>query len=74
MQNIKILTKLPDDKIIRIQGNDRYETSINVVKYFNLDSDTITFAYGETFPDALAGSVLAAKYNSPIILVDKDVA
>ena len=32
-----------------------------------------TFLPGINFPDALAGSVLAAKNNAPIILVGKEV-
>jgi putative cell wall-binding protein len=34
-----------------------------------MDGATVTLASGENFPDALAGSVLAAKLNAPIILV-----
>ncbi len=71
---VKSITSLSDSNIIRLQGNDRYETSLNIAKYFNLDSDATTFATGENFPDALAGSVLAAKLNAPIILVGNDVA
>ncbi|AYD39807.1 cell wall-binding protein [Clostridium fermenticellae] len=67
--NIKILTGLSDDKIVRIGGSDRYETSINVAKYFKMDGDIITLASGKDFPDALAGSVLSAKLNAPLILL-----
>jgi putative cell wall-binding protein len=69
---IKNLTNLDNSNIIRIWGNDRYETSLNVAKYFNLTSDTVTLACGDNFPDALAGSVLAANVNAPIILVNND--
>ncbi|MBV7273929.1 cell wall-binding repeat-containing protein [Clostridiaceae bacterium UIB06] len=70
---IQSITKLSDDDVCRIWGSDRYETSLNISKYFNLNSDTVTFASGENFPDALAGSVYAAKYNSPLILVSGDI-
>lgn len=63
-----------DNNIVRLSGSGRYETSLNIAKYFNLKTDTVTFATGEAFPDALSGSVLAAKYNSPIILVGNDAA
>lgn len=56
--------------IVRIGGISRYETSLNVCKYFNLDRDTALIANGENFPDALSGSALAAKLNAPIILTD----
>lgn len=71
---IKSLTGLPDSSLIRIWGNDRYETSINVAKYFNLPGDTVTLASGENFPDALAGSVLSSKLNAPIILISGDIS
>lgn len=59
-----------NNNIIRIAGMNRYETSLDVCKYFNLSSDTAVIASGENFPDALSGSALAAKKNAPIILTD----
>lgn len=56
----------------RVDGKDRYETSINIVKKYNLDTRKIFFAQGTEFIDALPGSVLAANTRSPIILVDQD--
>lgn len=56
----------------RIWGIDRYETSTNIVKSLNMDARNIFFARGEVFIDALPGSVLAAKYDAPIILVRRD--
>jgi putative cell wall-binding protein len=61
---------LDDSKITRISGADRYETSLNVCKYFNLNGDTAIIASGEDFPDALSGTALAAKLNAPIILTN----
>ncbi len=65
------ITGLDAAKIVRIGGYDRYETSLNIAKHFALNTDTVTFASGDDFPDALAGGVLAAKLNAPIILVDR---
>lgn len=56
--------------VIRIGGLNRFETSINIAKHFNLNTTTVAIANGMTFPDALTGSVLASKTNSPIILVN----
>lgn len=72
-EQVKSIANLSDDNIARIFGSDRYETSLNVAKYFDLSSDTVTFASGENFPDALAGSVYAAKYGSPVILVNGNI-
>ncbi|MCH3963636.1 MAG: cell wall-binding repeat-containing protein [Clostridium sp.] len=68
------LPALTEDEIIRIGGENRYATSLNLCRYFNLDSDTAIIAGGNNFADALSGSALAAKMNSPIILTDdKDI-
>lgn len=65
-----MLPSLSNDKIIKLAGQDRYETSLSVCKHFNLDTDTAVIANGENFPDALSGSALASKLNAPIVLVD----
>lgn len=69
---IQSISGLSDDKVTRISGNTRYETSLAIAKYFNLDSSNVVIASGENYPDALSGSVLAAKDNAPIILVNND--
>ncbi len=73
-KQIKSITNLKDDSISRLWGKDRYETCINIAKHFKLDGDTICFATGLDYPDALAGSIIAAKLNAPIILIGKDVS
>lgn len=70
--NIKSVSGLDDSNIVRLWGQDRYETGINIAKHFNLEGDTCFIETGSDFPDALAGSVLAAKNNAPIILVGKE--
>lgn len=65
-----LVPTLKDNQLIRISGNDRYETTLNICKYFNLDTDTAIIANGSNFPDALSGSALAAKLKAPIILTD----
>ncbi|MGH4120583.1 cell wall-binding repeat-containing protein [Clostridium sp.] len=63
-----------DIEIVRLGGANRYETSLKIAEHFNLVTTTITVATGKEFPDALTGSVLAARANSSILLVDnKDV-
>ncbi|HWQ89819.1 MAG TPA: cell wall-binding repeat-containing protein [Desulfitobacteriaceae bacterium] len=71
-KQIAKITGLHTDQIIRIWGIDRYSTSLNIAKYFALETDTATFASGTNFPDALAGGVLAAKLNAPLILLEND--
>lgn len=67
--NVKKLSGISNENIIRIWGEDRYSTSMNIVKNFKLDGKIVTFASGVDFPDALTGSVLAAKLNAPLILI-----
>lgn len=60
-------------EVIRIEGKTRYETSKNICDYFKEHfQDTMIFASGRDFPDALSSVVLANKFKSPILLVDKE--
>lgn len=68
-ENVKKLSGVSDENIVRIWGEDRYSTSINIAKSFELNNKIATFASGVDFPDALSGSVLAAKLNAPLILI-----
>lgn len=65
-----LVPTLAADKIVRVSGQTRYDTSLEICKYFNLDTDSAILANGENFPDALSGSALAAKLNAPIILTN----
>lgn len=65
------LTSLDTSSIIRIGGANRYETSLEIAKYFDIQGRTSVFTSGENFPDALAGSVYAAKMSAPVILVNQ---
>ncbi|WP_242876202.1 cell wall-binding repeat-containing protein [Desulfosporosinus hippei] len=77
-----LLSGLPAEDLIRIGGENCYDTSLAVVQYFlpslsdNSGSgypskvQTVCIATGNNFPDALAGSVYAAQHKAPIILVD----
>jgi putative cell wall-binding protein len=56
----------------RIEGDDRFIVSANVAAaHYTTPLDTVYFATGANYPDALAGGVLAGVENSPILLVQK---
>lgn len=75
ISEVKDLVQSLDNNIVRIGGNSRYDTSLEICKYFNLNSETAVIANGQNFPDALSGSTLASKENAPIILTDgKDIS
>ncbi|MBM7868548.1 putative cell wall-binding protein [Clostridium pascui] len=60
----------------RIWGNNRYETNINIMRYFigSLDITSIFIASGQNFPDALGGAGLVAKNSSPFFLVSSSLS
>ena len=69
----------PKDRIHRIYGESRYETSFGIANAMKSDMgidpfDTVIVASGKNFPDALAGSYLAAKRKAPILMVDGENA
>ncbi|SHI29589.1 cell wall-binding repeat-containing protein [Desulfosporosinus lacus] len=58
----------------RFYGDTKYDTAIEVARGMNANIATVFVATGENFSDALAGSVLAARTNSPILLVNQDLS
>lgn len=65
------LSKFPDT--IRIWGQDRYETNINIIDYFRstINYNNIFVASGGEFPDAVTASALVAKQTSALLLTPK---
>lgn len=55
---------------MRIGGQNRFETNINVLSIFGnwLNYDEVYVATGMNYPDALSGSAAAAMTGSPLIL------
>lgn len=66
-----VFNELPNPQ--RIAGSDRYQTNIEVLNKFLpfVDFNTTYVATGLDFPDALAGSALAPRSSSPIVLTDR---
>lgn len=62
---------LSSSSLIRIFGASRYDTMAAVAKAFAGESQGLSFATGEDFPDALAGAALAARLKSTVILLPK---
>jgi N-acetylmuramoyl-L-alanine amidase len=57
---------------LRVDGQDRYAVSANIANSFFINQQNTFVATGRTFADALTGSVLAAKYNTPILLTNSN--
>lgn len=66
----QVANSLPGMK--RYSGIDKYQTALEIAKGMGADLNAVFIATGDNFPDALAGSVLASRTNSPILLVGKD--
>jgi N-acetylmuramoyl-L-alanine amidase len=58
----------------RLGGQNRYETNAKIVEYMQdvIQAADQFVASGENFPDAVSGTVLAAKLKVPLILTAKD--
>lgn len=68
------ITALDDNKIVRLGGQNRYETSEKINNYFYGNSfREVYVANGDNFPDSLSGSAAAAFNNgAPLVLVSSD--
>lgn len=64
--------KAATDQTKRLWGNDRYQTCSQIVNEGWQSSEYAVLVNGENFPDALSASVLAKKYNAPILLTQKN--
>jgi len=56
----------------RLAGDTKYDTMLQIVKYFNQDPKSIIIATGENFPDGLSGGAFAALSESPMFLIPKE--
>jgi putative cell wall-binding protein len=60
------------NNIRRIAGSNRFETAAKIIETLTMKADSVYIANGNGFADALTGSVLAAKHNAPLLLVNSD--
>jgi Putative cell wall-binding domain len=69
---IKEITGYDNNKIVRLGGQDRYETVEKINNYFYENNlDKVYVASGENFPDSLSGSAVAAIQGKPLVLVSQ---
>jgi putative cell wall-binding protein len=60
--------EFPGKLIERLGGNDRYETARVINAAFFTTTSAAYIATGDTFPDALAGGVIAAWAHAPLVV------
>lgn len=58
--------------IRRMEGDNRYLTSLKIAKTYFANSTKALLASGTSFADALSGTPLAVRENAPILLTAKD--
>ncbi|TKC17000.1 SpoIID/LytB domain-containing protein [Robertmurraya kyonggiensis] len=81
--NVQYLVKNPDGTYIRNEGNQlpnnyatslygtsRYDTSVAIANHGWSSSDAVVLGRGDVPVDALTGTVLAKKYDSPLLLTN----
>ncbi len=67
--------KLGENNVERLAGATRYDTSAKIVKWCvdegTLNYEDLAIAYGENFPDALAGGAFCGFTDSVLLLVNE---
>lgn len=66
----EVLTQLNNPT--RIGGSSRFDTAAKMITTLGMSTEEIYIGNGYGYADALTGSVLAAKRNAPLLLVEKD--
>ncbi|MDO5080898.1 cell wall-binding repeat-containing protein [Buchananella hordeovulneris] len=65
----EIEQSLPEVNVLRLAGNNRYETSLAVFREFGPAQQAVMVS-GATYPDALVGGTLAGRRNQPLLAVN----
>ncbi|MBQ2928344.1 MAG: cell wall-binding repeat-containing protein [Oscillospiraceae bacterium] len=69
--NEKVETVLREHgSVQRIEGANRYVTSVNIAKTFFPEAKSVVLAYAFNFPDGLSGGCLAHSMDAPLILTN----
>ena len=72
--NEKVETVLREHgSVQRIEGANRYVTSVNIAKAFFPEAKSVVLAYAYNFPDGLSGGCLAHSMGAPLILTNSNV-
>lgn len=71
VQQISTALHLPASAVTRLAGANRYDTMAAVGTAFEGDIQSLCFATGEDFPNALTGAAVAAHEHQTLILVPK---
>ena len=70
------LTVAASPEVVRISGEDRYQTAVATAQAFapfDTGTGTVYLTSGNTFPDALGAGALAASIGAPVLLTAPEV-
>jgi putative cell wall-binding protein len=70
--DVKVLRNSTPPETRRYAGADRYATAVEISKRSPSGTTELVIATGEAFPDALAGTPLAAAHRVPLLLTRRD--
>ncbi len=69
VEQIAQISGASNESIVRIQGSNRYETSVKIAQTFYPRTEEIFIATGQSYTDPLAAGALAATRNACLLLV-----
>ena len=69
VEQLSQISGIAVEHIIRLQGKDRYDTSVKIAERFYPEAGEIYLATGQNFTDPLAAGALAASKNACLLLI-----
>lgn len=67
---VRELGSITGATVVRLSGEDRYETAVDVSRHGWTSASTVFLTSGRAFPDALSGGAAAAHRDSPLLLTN----
>jgi hypothetical protein len=58
--------------VVRVMGDNRYETSVAIARRYFDNPRSVVLAYSHGFPDGLCGGPLAMSIGAPLILTSNE--
>lgn len=71
-RTMEIRPLLENNRVKRLSGKNRYETSLEIAKYTYPKVDNIVILNGDKSADSLSAGPIANELNAPILLTTKD--
>lgn len=66
------LAELGDYNIVRLSGEGRFETAVEIAKEVSVEPQKVFLATGMNFPDALSAAGVAARMGAPVLMTQSN--